>query len=118
VPVIVQPLVEQAYHQLLPYHLFTLSYNLSDVPRLPQLLAAVPPERICELRAAAAKYYRALVWQTPDGCAYEMLQIALCRRAADVRKRLYPRRPTPSWAQRCKRLSADDVLMRGPIATE
>ena len=38
---------------------------------------------------AAARYYRALVWEEPDGLAYEMLQLSLCRRAAALRWRLH-----------------------------
>jgi hypothetical protein len=109
VPVIVQPLVEQAFHDLLPYEKFSLSIPLSDVRNLPELLRAIPREKVCQLRAAAAKYYRALVWQTPDGRAYEMLHLALCRRATEVRLRLHPYEKPPKWT-RCMQVTAENVL--------
>ena len=89
VPVIVQPLVDQAYHDLLPYRQFALFVKLSQLPQLPRLLRAVSRRRVCRLRRAAARYYRALVWEEPDGLAYEMLQLSLCRRAAALRWRLH-----------------------------
>ena len=113
VPVIVQPLVEQAFHDLLPYEKFSLSFPLSDVRNLPELLRAIPREKVCQLRAAAAKYYRALVWQTPDGRAYEMLHLALCRRAAEVRLRLRPHEKPPKWT-RCMQVTAEDILRLEP----
>ena len=54
VPVIIQPLVEQAFHNLLPYRDMALFYSSSDLASLPDLLRAVPPNRVCELRRAAA----------------------------------------------------------------
>ena len=63
----------QAYHDLLPYRKFTLTYSLADTPRLPRLLRSIPRRRVCQLRAQAAFYYRALMWQEPDGLACTLL---------------------------------------------
>ncbi|KAL1518793.1 hypothetical protein AB1Y20_003073 [Prymnesium parvum] len=113
IPVIIQPLIEQAYHDLLPYKRFALFYNLADLPRLPQLLESISPRRICELRAAAARYYRALMWEEPDGRAYDMLQLSLCQRAAALHARIHAEahdgRPLPTWAS-CANTSAEDLL--------
>jgi hypothetical protein len=107
IPVIVQPLVQQAYHDLLPFENFSLFVDIADLRRLPEILRAVPPSRVCELRAAAARYYRTLLWEE-DGLAYEMLQLSLCQRAA----RLLQKRPTetlPDWTA-CTRTSAESLL--------
>eukprot|EP00966_Prymnesium_polylepis_P081622 1890849-Prymnesium_polylepis.1 len=109
VPVIVQPLIEQAYHDLLPYREFALTFALSDLPRLPDLLRAVPPRRLCELRKAAARYYRALVWEEPDGLAYEMLHLSLCHRAAALHRRLGLLDEASAWAS-CAGTTAEEVL--------
>ena len=111
-PVIVQPLVEQAYHDLLPYRSFALFVELHQLPQLPRLLRAVPPRRVCALRRAAARYYRALVWEEPDGLAYEMLQLSLCHRAAALYHRLHldGKAAAPgAWAA-CEHTTAESLL--------
>ena len=109
------PIPAQAYHSILPYHRFALFFDPSDLRRLPQLLRDIPPRRICDLRAAAARYYRALVWEEPDGLAFEVLQLSLCRRAAALHRM---RRgaggqvgSVPSWAIACERKSALEELL-------
>ena len=117
VPVIVQPMVHQAYDDVVPYHLFSLSFPLSDVKRLPQLLRAVPAETLCTLRANAMRYYPLFLWQTPDGLAYDMLQLSLCRRALRLHQRAQgdgvgrrrSRRALPPWAA-CARMTAEELL--------
>jgi hypothetical protein len=109
IPVIIQPMIEQAFHDLLPYDGLALHYRLADVRRLPDLLRAVPSSRVCALRAAAAKYYRTVMWQQPDGLAYEMTLLSLCRRAVALHRRLSPGKALPAWA-RCEQLSAEQLL--------
>lgn len=87
VPVIVQPMVEQAYHDLLPYNELALSYDISDLEQLPAMLQQVSAERICSLRRNALRYRRLLMWD-PPGLAYDMLQISLCRRALTIHGKL------------------------------
>lgn len=104
-----QPMVEQAFHDLLPYAAFSLSLSPKQLPELPQLLRAVTKRQICEMRAAAARYHRAMLWQQPHGRAYELTMISLCRRALKVRHALSPGAAQPRWAS-CANLTADDVL--------
>ena len=93
IPVIIQPNVTQPFEELLPYESFSLRYEKEDIPRLPQLLRAVPKETICRMQRALAAHYRALLWQTPWGVgypsAYDLTQVLLCRRAKALRR---PRR--------------------------
>ena len=49
------------------------------------------------------RYYRALVWEEPDGLAFEVLQLSLCRRAAALHRRFHPQpderaAAMPAWA--------------------
>ena len=109
VPVLVQPQVEQAYHDLLPYYRFALSYSLADIKLLPQLLRNVSNQRLYALRAAGAKYYRALMWQEPDGLAYETLLLSLCRRALAVRRHTRPQESLPAWRE-CEMTTVEALL--------
>lgn len=92
IPVIIQPNVTQPFEELLPYESFSLRYEKEDIPRLPQLLRAVPKETICRMQRALAAHYRALLWQTPWGVghpsAYDLTQVLLCRRAKALRRAL------------------------------
>ena len=83
VPVIIQPMVEQAFQDLLPYSELALTFDPVDLEALPSLLRDVTPGRICQLRHNAARHRRLVMWDKP-GLAYEMLQLALCRRAVGV----------------------------------
>ena len=112
VPVIVQPLVDQAYQDLLPYRQFALFVKLSQLPQLPRALRALSPRRVCRLRKAAARYYRALVWEEPDGLAHDMLQLSLCRRAAALRWRLHRegKAAAPGGWAACAHTTAEALL--------
>jgi hypothetical protein len=105
IPVIVQPMVAQPFDDLLPYSNFSLSFRMADVKRLPALLRAIPPERVCSLRREGARYSRLLMWQQPGGLAYDMLQVSLCKRAL----RLHRGPGKPPWAG-CADLTAEDLL--------
>jgi hypothetical protein len=106
VPVIIQPHVQSAFADLLPYEQFSLRYGLSDLKRLPALLRAIPPRMLCTLRANGARYGRLLTWQPPDGLAYDMLQLSLCRRAISHAGR----RATPAWDGACAHMTVDELL--------
>eukprot|EP00966_Prymnesium_polylepis_P276646 6391428-Prymnesium_polylepis.1 len=80
---------------------------MKDVKHLPALLRAVSHKRRCKLRAAAAKYYRTLMWQEPMGLAFEMVLLSLCRRALALHSW---ERPAPSWAAGCTRVTVDTLL--------
>ncbi|KAL1528166.1 hypothetical protein AB1Y20_009527 [Prymnesium parvum] len=123
IPVIVQPLVDQAFEDVLPYHRFSLRFNPCDIPSLlPQLRAiAHNRTRLCQMREAALRYYRALMWE-PPGVAYEMLQISLCRRALARILHLQSttmsleearRQGLPAW-YKCALMTADDILSSSP----
>ena len=115
IPVIVQPLVHQAYDDIAPFDRFSLSFALSDVKRLPELLRAVPRKKLCELRENAARYFRLFMWQSPDGLAYDMLMLSLCRRALRVHKGQGGVRPP--WAA-CAQVTVEEVLhLRRAVAT-
>jgi hypothetical protein len=85
VPVIIQPNVTQPFEDFLPYDALSLRLSKGDIPRLPELLLAVPQARVCAMQTALAKYYRAMLWQRPHGPphpnAYDMTMLSLCNRA-------------------------------------
>ena len=109
IPVIIQPLVEQAFHDQLPYRDMALFHSSSDLSSLPDALRAVSARRVCELRRAAARYYRAVVWEEPDGLAYDVLQLSLCQRAAALHARHHPGVAEPAWAA-CARVKVEELL--------
>ncbi|KAL1499563.1 hypothetical protein AB1Y20_011764 [Prymnesium parvum] len=111
IPVIIQPLVRQAFHDLLPYRKFSVTFDPIDIARLPSLLKAIPARRICKLRRAAQHYRHAMTWEQPFGRAYDMLQLTLCRRALLIHARLG--RASQSHLRSlssCYNLSAEDFL--------
>ena len=79
------------------------------MPQLPAILRAIPEARVCEMRAAAAHYFRAVMWQPPHGLAYDTLQLSLCRRALRVFQQHYPGRLLPRWAA-CAVRTVNDLL--------
>ena len=109
IPVIVQPLVQQAYADLLPYRHFALTFSMADVKRLPNLLQGIPTATLCRLRHGGARYARMLSWQQPGGLAYDMLQLSLCRRAVRVHSEFRGDQQMPAWAA-CARMTADELL--------
>ena len=120
IPVIIQPMVEQAFQEMLPYPAFSLRFQPVDIPTLPQQLRELERNRsfVCAMRASAARYYRALMWE-PPGVAYDMLQASLCQRAlmrilhVQERSPAARKRGLPSW-YRCALLTADRILDSHP----
>ena len=109
IPVIVQPLIQQAFEDLLPYEQFSLRFSPDDLPHLPTLLRQQPRQRICEMRRAASKFYRAVLWQPPQGRAYDFLMSSLCRRALRLTTERRPDGRPPTWAA-CAGLDAERLL--------
>eukprot|EP00966_Prymnesium_polylepis_P012118 278323-Prymnesium_polylepis.1 len=109
IPVIVQPYVQQAFEDLLPYASFSLRISPDELQGLPDRLRAMPRSRICSMRAAGARYFRAVLWQQPEGIAYDMLQLSLCRRAIGVLTRHRPGASLPRWAG-CANVTAEQLL--------
>ena len=106
----VHRLVQQAYEELLPYANFSLRFAPEQLRDLPALLRALPPQRVCALRAGLAKYAAAVMWQPPHGRAYDFLMASLCRRAlALFRRNQPPGAPPPSWAP-CAALKAEQLM--------
>lgn len=110
IPVVIQPLVEQAYHDVLPYSKLALRYDPVDLERLPELLRAISANEICQMRRSALRYRRLLIWDGPEGLAYETLQLLLCRRAAAVYAQL--RRPPQAWSA-CASMRVEQLLVPG-----
>lgn len=119
IPVIVQPLVDQAFQDNLPYSRFSLRFSPSDIPTLPQRLRKIAQNRsrVCALRRAAARYARALMWE-PPGIAYHMLQVSLCQRAlirilrvqeATMRGERARRQSLPAW-HKCALMTAKHLM--------
>jgi len=85
VPVIIQPNVTQPFEELLPYEKFSIRLTKEAIPRLPDILRAVPMATVCSLQQGLARFYRALLWQKPHGeqhpNAHDLLLVSLCRRA-------------------------------------
>ena len=120
VPVIIQPNVTQPYEEFLPYSEFSLRLQMEDVPQLANILRRTPHSAICRMQKSLARHYRALLWQQPHGPrypgAYELLQVALCRRAKAVARRL---RDTGNFAQAWlykHRLECPDSLQAARIS--
>ena len=107
IPVIIQPHVQQAFEELLPYEQFSLRFTPAQIPQLPELLRQQPRRRVCEMRAAAHRYHRAVLWQGPDGRAYDFLMASLCKRALRVVRERSDARP--QWAA-CAELGAEQLL--------
>lgn len=114
IPVIVQPFVQQAFEDLLPYDTFSLRISPTDLPKLPALLRAVPKTRVCAMRAAAARYFRAVLWQQPDGLAYNVLQLSLCRRALRVLAQHRPGTSLSLYVSLCANRTVEELLERRP----
>ena len=110
IPVIVQPLIHQAFQDLLPYGDFSLRFSPEQIPRIPELLRQLPRHRLCEMRRSGRVYRRAMVWQPPHGRAYDFLMGSLCRRALHLSAKRGD--VHPSWAD-CASRNADQ-LIQGP----
>ena len=110
IPVIVQPLIHQAFEDLLPYDDFSLRFSPEQISQIPELLRQLPRQRVCEMRRSGHVYRRAMMWQPPFGRAYDLLMGSLCRRALH----LFAKRGEehPPWAD-CASRNAEQ-LIQGP----
>ena len=61
-PVIIQDGVEMAFEEALPWHRFAVRLNMSDIPYLPQLLSAIPPEAVGRLRRGLGCVWPRMLW--------------------------------------------------------
>jgi len=111
IPVIIQPGVQQAFASMVPYGKFSLSYQLNDVKVLPQLLSAIPSERICTMRVNAFRYRRVFMWQQPHGLAYDMLQLSLCRLALTLHAKGANPSVSVPWAP-CARMTVEELIAK------
>lgn len=107
---IVQPLIHQAFQDLLPYDEFSLRFLPEEIPQIPEFLRQLPRRRVCDMRRSGHVYSRAIMWQPPHGRAYDFLMGSLCRRALH----LFTKRGEehPPWAD-CASLNAKQLL-QGP----
>lgn len=114
IPVIIQPGVEQAFGNMVPYHKFSITLPLKAVRELPHILRAVPETHRCALRSNAMKYSKLFMWQH-GGFAYDMLMLSLCRRALQIFKRIHGQSLDSQRIQklpwtRCALMTAEQLL--------
>ena len=90
VPVIIQPNVSQPFEDLLEgtpyaYERWAVRLGKEDIPTLKEALLAIPQPTLCAMQRTLARLHRAFLWEQPHGAAhanaYDLTQIALCRRA-------------------------------------
>ncbi|KAG2439616.1 hypothetical protein HXX76_004968 [Chlamydomonas incerta] len=90
VPVIIQDRVRQPWEDLLHYPDFSIRVSKAELPRLVELLRAVPAEDVAALMREGARVYRAFVWQPElGGLAYNYTLASLRRRLSHIRGELY-----------------------------
>ena len=65
VPVIIQDDVEMAFEEVLPWKRFSVRVNFSDVPLLPQILAAIPKESVASMRRGLGCIWPRMLWLAP-----------------------------------------------------
>lgn len=51
-----------AHEEILPWHRFSVRLNFSDIPILPQLLAAIPPSHVARLRRGLGCIWPRMLW--------------------------------------------------------
>ncbi len=73
--------VFQPYEDLLPYEEFSLRLPVSDIPRLKEILAAMPQQEWQRLQQGLAKWWPYFLWeQEVGGLAYNATIASLRRR--------------------------------------
>lgn len=81
VPVTIQDHVAQPYQDFLNYDDFGLVLRNADVPRLPEILRAVPMDTVARKRAKVKMYASAFIWELEaGGTAYNLTIASLWRR--------------------------------------
>jgi len=120
IPVIIQPNITQPYEEFLPYHDFSLRLTKEDIPRLPEILRAVPEATLCSMQKALARYYRPLLWQQPFGeqypSAYDLAMLALCRRAKTLSRTWSASGAHPAAFLARNSLTCDDSMEAAAIS--
>lgn len=56
VPLIIQPKVRQPFDELLPYEKFAVTLDISDIPKLDEILGRITPEQHSKLLEGVEKY--------------------------------------------------------------
>eukprot|EP00898_Chlorokybus_atmophyticus_P005141 jgi/Chlat1/5628/Chrsp369S00416 len=79
IPVIIQDNVTQPFEDYLPYEDFTVRVPKAELYRLPDILQAIPQERIERMQFTMSRVWRNFFWQ-PPGLAFETLMKLLRRR--------------------------------------
>lgn len=90
VPVIIQDHVYQYYHDLLPYHEFSVVLPKAVVPQLAKMLRSIDTETYRGLRRGLMKHYRAFLWNE-GGAAYDYLVDSLRSRWMNLMGRHFRR---------------------------
>lgn len=79
VPLLMQPFVLQPFHDLLPYHLFSVNIShRSEIPNLKETLATIDEQSHARMRTEWHKWRVALDWKQE---AYSFARYSLCLRA-------------------------------------
>ncbi|GFR42337.1 hypothetical protein Agub_g3245, partial [Astrephomene gubernaculifera] len=90
VPVIIQDKVRQPFEDLLHYPDFSVRVSKADIPRIVEILRAVPQEDVLRMMKENVRVYRAFIWQPElGGLAYNYTIASLRRRLSYVRGELY-----------------------------
>eukprot|EP00898_Chlorokybus_atmophyticus_P003505 jgi/Chlat1/4155/Chrsp27S04260 len=79
IPVIIQDDTMQYFEDILPYEDFSLRVAQKDIPKLPTILRAVPPEEIARKQAMLARVWRYFLWDKP-GVAFRATLFTLAKR--------------------------------------
>ncbi|PNH09138.1 putative glucuronosyltransferase [Tetrabaena socialis] len=90
VPVIIQDKVRQPFEDLLHYPDFSVRVSKAELPRIVDILRAIPDGDVTRLMKDSARVYRAFIWQPElGGLAYDYTVASLRRRLSHLRGELY-----------------------------
>ncbi|GIL62228.1 hypothetical protein Vafri_16503 [Volvox africanus] len=90
VPVIIQDKVRQPFEDILHYPDFSIRVSKAELPRLVEMLRAVPQEDLVRMTKENSRIYRAFIWQPElGGLAYNFTLASLWRRVSHLRGELY-----------------------------
>ncbi|EFJ53243.1 acetylglucosaminyltransferase [Volvox carteri f. nagariensis] len=90
IPVIIQDKVRQPFEDILHYPDFSVRVSKAELPRLVEILRAVPEPDLLRMIKENSRVYRAFLWQPElGGLAYNITIASLRRRLSHVRGDLY-----------------------------